>query len=58
MSSAEVLVELAEQDPNVVLVSQDFGPIGGFTGRFPDRHFDLGISERITRSASSTCFFA
>ncbi len=45
MSSAEVLVELAEQNPNVVLVSQDFGPIGAFSGRFPDRHFDVGISE-------------
>jgi transketolase len=46
MSSAEVLVELAEQNPNVVLVSQDFGPIGSFTGRFPDRHFDVGITEQ------------
>ncbi|MGH3055193.1 MAG: transketolase family protein, partial [Gaiellaceae bacterium] len=46
MSSAAVLVELAEQDPNVVLVSQDFGPIGAFSARFPDRHFDLGITEQ------------
>jgi len=45
MSSAEVLAELAEHNPNVVLVSQDFGPVGSFTGRFPDRHFDVGISE-------------
>src|SRR5262245_18989910 len=45
MSSAEVLAELADQNPNVVLLSQDFGPIGSFTARFPDRHFDLGISE-------------
>lgn len=45
MSSAEVLSELAERNPNVVLVSQDFGAIGSFTARFPDRHFDLGISE-------------
>jgi transketolase len=45
MSSAEVLAELAEQNPNVVLVSQDFGPIGSFTSRFPDRHFDVGITE-------------
>jgi transketolase len=45
MSSAEVLVELAEQNPNVVLVSQDFGPIGSFTARFPERHFDVGITE-------------
>ncbi len=46
MSSAEVLAELAEANPNVVLVSQDFGPIGSFTARFPERHFDVGISEQ------------
>ncbi|HVN85332.1 MAG TPA: transketolase C-terminal domain-containing protein [Candidatus Binatia bacterium] len=45
MSSADVLVELAEQNPNVVLVTQDFGPIGSFTERFPTRHFDVGITE-------------
>jgi transketolase len=45
MSAAEVLADLAEHNPDVVLVSQDFGPIGSFTGRFPDRHFDVGISE-------------
>ncbi len=46
LSAADVLVELAEKNPNVVLLSQDFGPIGAFTSRFPDRHFDLGISEQ------------
>ncbi len=46
MSSAEVLAELAEQNPDVVLLSQDFGPIGSFSARFPQRHFDLGISEQ------------
>jgi len=46
LSSADVLAELAERDPNVVLLSQDFGPIGAFTARFPERHFDLGISEQ------------
>jgi transketolase len=45
LSSAPVLCELARQDPNVVLVTQDFGPIGDFTKDFPDRHFDVGISE-------------
>jgi transketolase len=45
MSSADVLVELAEQNPHLVLVTQDFGPIGAFTERFPTRHFDVGISE-------------
>jgi transketolase len=46
MSSAEALADLAESNPNVVLISQDFGPIGSFTARFPDRHFDLGITEQ------------
>jgi transketolase len=46
MSCAEVLVELAEHDRNIVLLSQDFGPIGSFTSRFPERHFDLGITEQ------------
>jgi transketolase len=45
MSSAEVLTEMAEANPDVVLVTQDFGPIGAFTERFPTRHFDVGISE-------------
>jgi transketolase len=46
MSAAEVLADLAGANPEVVLVSQDFGPIGSFTERFPDRHFDLGITEQ------------
>src|SRR5512136_1407522 len=46
MSSAEIMADLAEANPNIVLVSQDFGPIGTFTARFPDRHFDLGITEQ------------
>jgi transketolase len=46
ISSAEVLTELAEANENIVLVSQDFGPVGSFTSRFPDRHFDVGISEQ------------
>lgn len=45
LSSASVLCELARDNPNVVLVTQDFGPIGEFTKSFPDRHFDVGISE-------------
>jgi len=45
MSSASVLVELAERDPRIVLVSQDFGAVGEFTKRFPERSFDVGISE-------------
>jgi transketolase len=45
LSSAPVLCELARENPNVVLVTQDFGPIGDFTKNFPERHFDVGISE-------------
>ncbi|MFI5398327.1 MAG: transketolase family protein [Candidatus Binatia bacterium] len=46
IQSAEVLAELAETNPDVVLLSQDLGPVGSFTARFPDRHFDLGITEQ------------
>lgn len=46
MSSAEILAELAAENRDVVLVTQDFGPVGSFTQRFPDRHFDVGISEQ------------
>ena len=46
MSAAEVLAEMAESTPNLVLLSQDLGPIGSFTGRFPNRHIDLGITEQ------------
>jgi len=45
MAATDVLVELAEANPDVVLVSQDFGPMGSFTAQFPARHFDVGISE-------------
>ena len=46
MSSAEILAELAAENEDVVLVTQDFGPVGSFTRRFPERHFDVGISEQ------------
>jgi transketolase len=46
VQSAEVLAELAETNPDLVLLSQDLGPVGSFTARFPDRHFDLGITEQ------------
>ena len=45
LAGVRALAELAEQDPTLVLVSQDFGPLRGFSERFPDRHFDVGISE-------------
>ena len=45
LSGMKVVAELAAADPRVVLVSQDFGPVRGFTDRFPARHLDVGISE-------------
>jgi transketolase len=45
LGAMQTLGELAEHDPRIVLVSQDFGALLGFTERFPDRHFDVGISE-------------
>jgi transketolase len=44
-SQAEVLAKLAETNPALVVVSQDMGPFGPFSERFPDRFFDVGISE-------------
>jgi transketolase len=46
IQSAEILAELAETNPALVLLSQDLGAIGSFTARFPERHFDLGITEQ------------
>lgn len=45
LSGMRVVGELAAVDPRIVLVSQDFGPVRGFTDRCPTRHFDVGISE-------------
>ncbi|MBA4181672.1 MAG: transketolase [Anaerolinea sp.] len=39
------IMELARGNPNVVVVSQDFGA-GPFTEAFPGRHFEVGISEQ------------
>jgi transketolase len=45
LGAVKAVGELAEHDRRIVLVSQDFGPLRGFTERFPERHFDVGISE-------------
>jgi transketolase len=45
LGAIKTVGELAQADQRVVLVSQDFGALRGFTDRFPDRHFDVGISE-------------
>jgi transketolase len=46
LAAVPAVAELAEHDPRVVIVSQDFGALRGFTERFPERHFDVGISEQ------------
>ena len=45
LSQGGVLAEMAEKNPNVVVVSQDMGPLSPFSDKFPDRFFDVGISE-------------
>jgi transketolase len=44
-SQASTLVEMAETNPDIVIVSQDMGNLSPFTETFPDRIFDVGISE-------------
>jgi len=44
-SQGTVLTEMAEKNPNLVVVSQDMGPMSPFSETFPDRFFDVGISE-------------
>lgn len=45
LSQAGILAEMAEKNPNLVVVSQDMGPVSPFSDKFPDRFFDVGISE-------------
>jgi transketolase len=40
-----VLTEMAEKNPAVVVLSQDLGLLRPFSKRFPERFFDVGISE-------------
>jgi transketolase len=44
-SQGSVVTEMAEKNPDIVVVSQDLGPFSPFSDRFPDRFFDVGISE-------------
>jgi transketolase len=44
-SQSKVLTEMAERNPDIVVVSQDMGPFRPFSSRFPERFFDVGISE-------------
>jgi len=44
-SQGNVVAEMAEKNSDIVVVSQDLGPFSPFSDRFPDRFFDVGISE-------------
>ncbi|MCP4682849.1 MAG: hypothetical protein GY864_10995 [Desulfobacterales bacterium] len=44
-SQAMTLVEMAGTNPDIVVVSQDMGNLSPFTETFPDRIFDVGITE-------------
>jgi transketolase len=45
VAQGKVLAEMAEGDSNIVLVSQDLNSFRPFSKRFPERYFDVGISE-------------
>lgn len=45
-SFPDVVLELAEADPTIFVVSQDLGPIGAFSAAHPERALDLGITEQ------------
>ena len=45
----EYLIELAEKDPRIVAITAAMGEatgLGGFSRRFPERFFDVGIAEQ------------
>jgi transketolase len=44
-SQSRVLTEMAEENPDIVVVSQDMGPFRPFSSRFPERFFEVGVSE-------------
>lgn len=44
-SQGGVLAEMAQTNPDLVVVTQDLGPLKPFSDLFPDRYFDVGISE-------------
>jgi transketolase len=45
LSQGTVLAEMAEKNPDIVVVSQDLGSFRPFSHQFPDRFIDVGISE-------------
>lgn len=46
----DTLIELAEKDPTIVLIVPDvgFNYIEKFAEKFPDRYFNLGVTEQST----------
>jgi transketolase len=62
----QTLTDLAENDPNIVVLDADFCPaskITGFRDRFPERFFQIGIAEQNMMSIAGglatvgfTCF--
>ena len=44
-AQANILVEMAKKNPDLVVLTQDLGPLKAFKEQFPDRFFDMGISE-------------
>ena len=45
-SFPELLLELGEANPDLFVVSQDMGPVGPFSQKYPERALDLGITEQ------------
>jgi transketolase len=45
-SFPDVLLELAETNPDLFVVSQDMGPVGAFSQKYPERALDMGITEQ------------
>jgi transketolase len=45
-SFPDVLLELGEANPDLFVVSQDVGPVGAFSQKYPERALDVGITEQ------------
>src|SRR3990170_6132419 len=45
-SFPDILLELAETNPDLFVVSQDMGPVGAFSQKYPERALDVGITEQ------------
>lgn len=54
-AAIETLTELAARDAGIRLMTADlgYGALEAFSGRFPDRFFNLGISEQLMSAAAA-----